>query len=130
MRYHTLGLGFLKFGYTDRALRRIVRRVGDDLPLHVLLSLADRRAARGVDYPETLRRTLRLGQALLDTYRREGEKILEPPPLVTGTDVMAVLGIDPGPAVGAVLRKVRHLQVDQIIQTRAEALAYLRKRRG
>ncbi len=128
IRYHTLGLGFLKFGYTDRALRRIIRRLGEDLPLHVLLSLADRRAAQGSHYEETLRRTLRLGQALLDTYRNEGARILEPPPLVTGEDVMAVLELDPGPAVGEMLRKVRNLQVDRIIRTRAEALAYLRKR--
>ncbi len=130
IRYHTLGLGFLKFGYTERALRRIIRRLADDLPLHVLLSLADRRAARGTEYDETLRRTLRLGQALLDTYRKEGELILEPPPLVTGADVMSVIGIDPGPAVGEVLRQVRNLQIDQIIRTRADALAYLRKRKG
>jgi poly(A) polymerase len=130
IRYHTLGLGFLKFGYTERALRRIIRRLEDDLPLHVLLSLADRRAARGTEYDETLRRTLRLGQALLDTYRKEGELILEPPPLVTGADVMAVIGIDPGPAVGEVLRQMRNLQIDQIIRTRADALAYLRKRKG
>ncbi len=130
VRYHTLGLGFLQFGYTDRALRRIIRRLGEDLPLHVLLSLADRRAARGPGYDETVRRTLRLGQALLDMYREEGERILEPPPLVTGADVMGVLGIDPGPAVGEILRKVRSLQIDRIIRTRAEALDYLRKQKG
>jgi len=126
VRYHVRGLGLVKDGFTEKALRRIIARVQEDLPLHVLLSLADRRSARGRNYKEMEKRTVALGQALLDLYAVEGREVLSPPVLVTGEDVMEVLGIPPGPAVGEMLSKIRNLQIDREIGTREEALEFLR----
>jgi tRNA nucleotidyltransferase/poly(A) polymerase len=50
---------------------------------------------------------------------------LDPPPLVTGDDLLAS-GVPPGQAVGAALARLRRLQLDGAIATRAEALAALR----
>jgi poly(A) polymerase len=47
---------------------------------------------------------------------------LDPPPLVTGADLLAV-GVAAGPAMGATLARLRALQLDGVIATRAEALA-------
>ncbi len=47
---------------------------------------------------------------------------LEPPPLVTGNDLLAV-GIPAGPALGDALARIRRLQLDGVISTREEALA-------
>jgi poly(A) polymerase len=47
---------------------------------------------------------------------------LDPPPLVTGDELLAA-GVPPGKAVGAALARVRALQLDGAIVTRAEALA-------
>lgn len=129
IRHHVSGLGLIQDGYTPRALRRVLRRLGYDLPLHVLLFMSDRRAARGGAYREKEKKTVGLGQALLDLYREEGEGILNLPCLVGGEDVMGVLGIPPGPAVGEVLEKVRSLQVDQEIRSREEALSFLHRLR-
>ncbi|NOY53319.1 MAG: HD domain-containing protein [Deltaproteobacteria bacterium] len=126
VRYHVRGLGLVKDGFTDRALRRIIARLEEDLPLHVLLSLADRRAARGRNFGKMEQRTVALGQALLDLYAAKGEEVCSPPVLVTGDDVMNLLGVSPGPAIGAILSKIRALQVDGEIGTREEALAFLR----
>ncbi len=126
VRYHVRGLGLVKDGFTDRALRRIIVRVEEDLPLHVLLSLADRRSARGRNFEEMERRTVLLGQALLDLYGSKGREVLSPPVLITGEDVMEVLGIPAGPAVGVALSKIRDRQIDGVIETRAEALEFLR----
>ena len=45
-------------------------------------------------------------------------------PLVTGDDVMAALGIDPGPRVGEVLEALREAQALGDIQTKDEALNF------
>ncbi len=127
VRYHVLGLGLIHADCTEKALRRIVRKLGEDLPLHVLLSLADRKSARGKEFREMEKRTAAIGQALLDTFSKDGEKILRPPNLVSGRDVMEILDIPPGPVVGDVLERVRGLQIDQVIRTREEALSYLEK---
>ena len=47
------------------------------------------------------------------------------PPLVRGEDVMAALGVAPGPAVGKALRRVREAQALGQVGTRDEALAWL-----
>jgi tRNA nucleotidyltransferase/poly(A) polymerase len=49
---------------------------------------------------------------------------LDPPPLVTGDDLLAS-GVPAGKAVGAALARLRRLQLDGAIATKAEALAAL-----
>ena len=47
---------------------------------------------------------------------------IDPPPLVTGSDLLAA-GVPEGKAIGAALARVRTLQLDGVIATRAEAMA-------
>jgi tRNA nucleotidyltransferase (CCA-adding enzyme) len=47
--------------------------------------------------------------------------------LVTGHDLLA-LGFAPGPALGALLREVEELQLEERLRTRAEALDHARQR--
>lgn len=47
---------------------------------------------------------------------------IDPPPLVTGADLLAA-GVAEGPALGAALARVRALQLDGAVATRDEALA-------
>jgi len=91
----------------------------------VLLSLSDRRAARGRNFHEMEEKTVTIGQALLDMYTEEGERLLRPANLVSGREIMEILGLAPGPAVGEVVEKVRMLQIDRVIQSREEALSFL-----
>jgi poly(A) polymerase len=50
---------------------------------------------------------------------------IDPPPLLTGTDLLAA-GVPAGPAVGEALARIRRLQLDGGIATKAEALAAVR----
>ena len=47
---------------------------------------------------------------------------IDPPPLVTGADLIAA-GVPPGPAMGAALAAIRQRQLDGLIASREEALA-------
>ena len=53
--------------------------------------------------------------------------VIQPAPLVTGHDLLA-LGFTPGPLVGAVLREVADLQLEELLQSPAAALAYAKQR--
>ena len=53
--------------------------------------------------------------------------VIKPAPLVTGHDLLA-LGFTPGPLVGAVLREVADLQLEEQLQSPAAALAYAKQR--
>jgi hypothetical protein len=104
-----------------------VRDAGEDLPVLVAHAYCDARASGG---PEARTRWRRLG-AVLDDLRATFEASRRAPlaRLVTGADVMDVLGIPPGAEVGAILEEVRSLQEDEILTDRRSALEHLERRR-
>lgn len=64
---------------------------------------------------------------LVALARREGEHLFDPPRLLTGEEVQALLGVPPGPEVGKALAAVRQAQVDGKVRTREEAERLLRR---
>ena len=110
---------------TRRARYRFHRDVGEDVPALVCLTIAD---AAGTDgrAPRLVYRggTRALLESLLAGEEPAAREAAEPP-LVRGEDVMATLGLRPGPAVGTALRRVREAQALGLVGTRDEALAWL-----
>jgi poly(A) polymerase len=112
---------------TPRAIYRFFRDTGPAGVDICLLTLADLLGTRG---PE-------LGQAewadrvdtvvaLLDAYYRTPEKIVHPPALVTGEDVLA-LGVPPSKRVGELLEAVREAQVEGLVTDQPGALELLKQ---
>ncbi len=115
-----MDIGFMvKEETTQRALRRLVLRLGDLLPDAVLLSTADRFATRGpLTTVEGLERYVGFCRVLLDEYLKEKET----PPLIRGRDLIRELGMREGPELGEILRKVREAQLEGHVASREEAL--------
>ena len=113
-------------GPTHRALRRLVHDLGYDTPLVCMLALADRAGSGGPDLPARLARLREVAAAALALMESEGEAVISPHPLLTGREVMETLGIEPGPRVGAALRWLTRLQIDERLKTREDALAVLK----
>ncbi|HUI08174.1 MAG TPA: CCA tRNA nucleotidyltransferase [Verrucomicrobiae bacterium] len=55
--------------------------------------------------------------------------VVKPTPLLTGHDLLA-LGLKPGPMVGQILREAEELQWEEQLKSRAEALAFAKRRAG
>jgi hypothetical protein len=64
---------------------------------------------------------------LLDRYYHAREKIVEPPILLNGNDLMSSLQIAPGKRVGELLDAVREAQATGEITTREGALEFVRR---
>lgn len=101
------------------ALKRLIHQMGEDLPLLVLHTLADKEASRGI-------LSLQIDEVVEDHCLRilqlfKEKDILHPHPLITGRDVMA-LGLQQGPRIGRILSFLREKQVEGEIRTREEAL--------
>jgi poly(A) polymerase len=62
---------------------------------------------------------------LLEVFFTDRERLI-PPRLLDGANLIRALGMQPGPAIGRVLRDVRRAQLDGQLATRAEALAWAR----
>jgi putative nucleotidyltransferase with HDIG domain len=104
---------------------RDTRSAGVDI---VLLSLADLLATYGPTYPpETLDRQLGISRTLFEAWWDQPEESISPPSLINGNDIINTFELKPGPLIGQLLDLVREEQADGEIQTRREALAYVRR---
>jgi poly(A) polymerase len=105
----------------ERSAQRFAHRLRPLLPDLLRLMLADREAARGRAATAAARRRYRerVGLVLAALER-------PPPiePLIDGRDVMAALGLESGPRVGAVLAAVAEARAVGDVRARDEALAY------
>jgi poly(A) polymerase len=107
LRFHGYGGG----EWTDSAVRRYVRDAGDELPrLHVLTrsdcTTRNRRKAEAlsVAYDHLEDRIARLS---------EEEQLAAIRPDLDGRQIMAILGIPPGPLVGQAYRHLLEVRLDQ-----------------
>jgi putative nucleotidyltransferase with HDIG domain len=109
---------------TRRAVYRYFRATGDIGVEVMLLSLADHLATWGPDLQERRwSRRLGVAETLLTHYFERHEETVAPPPLITGHDLMAELGLDTGPEIGRLLEALREAQAAGEVRTREDALA-------
>ncbi len=115
----------LSAGVKESILKRLIHQMGEDIPLLVLHSLADKEASRGklsVQVDEVVESyCLRI----LELFQQG--QVVHPPSLISGEDVMA-LGYSPGPKVGKILNFVRQKQINGEINTREDALKVLKEK--
>ena len=112
---------------TPRAVYRYFRDVGDVATDTLYLSLADHLAARGplLDMEAWKHHAARVAHVLeLGTGPRSPERT---PRLVTGHDLIATLGLEPGPGIGAILDGIEEARATGEVSTRAGALALARR---
>ena len=110
---------------TRRAVYRYFRATGCGGVDVVLLALADHLATHGPNLQEgRWARRLEVAETLLTHCFERYEETVDPPPLVTGRDLLAELGLSPGPEIGRLLETLREAQAAGEVQTRAEALAF------
>jgi len=109
---------------TRRAVYRYFRATSCGGVDVVLLSLADHLATWGPNLQERhWTRMLEMAETLLTHCFERYHETVDPPSLVTGRDLMAELGLTPGPKIGRLLEKLREAQAAGEVQTRDEALA-------
>lgn len=112
---------------TARAIYRFYRDCGEAARGVLLLALADHLATVGpaLSWQGWLAHVGLIHYVLMEPVRREA--LVSPPKLVSGHDLMAALGLSPGPLVGRLLERVREAQAEGRVATREEALALARR---
>jgi poly(A) polymerase len=110
-----------------RALLKICRRAGDELPGLFLLAMADSLAGRGPDKPEGMEKEVADLYCTLDVlYQETIRPILQGPKLLTGADLLDTLGLEPGPLFKTILTGVETARVEGIVNSRDDALQWVR----
>jgi len=120
LRFHGYGSG----EWTDSAVRRYVRDAGDQLERLHILTRADC-TTRNRRKAERLARTY---DALEERIERlsEEEELAAMRPALNGEQIMALLGLKPGPEVGAAYRFLLELRIDEGLLSEEEAGERLR----
>lgn len=121
---HLAGAGTV----TPRARYRFYRDLGPDTRDLLLLALVDAAAVRG-ESPLVVWPRAALIRDLLRGFEVQ-RAAAATPPLVRGEDVMSRFGLGPGPEVGRLLQRAREAQDLGLVDSRADALAYLDSTRG
>ncbi len=112
---------------SNRAVYRFFRDAGDAGIDACVLMLADQRARRAppIDAAEDARQRA-VNALLLDRYFRARATVIAPPPLIDGHTLIKELKIEPGKRVGELLEAIREAQAEGLVNTREEALAFVR----
>jgi poly(A) polymerase len=118
---------------TPRAKYRFFHDLGKEGIESVLLALSNAMASKAAEFhwplpadsPPDLLRIKEAGEELLRYYWGEFTQ-KRPKPLLNGREVMEALKIPRGKAVGGLLRKLREAEAAGRIQTREEALEFLK----
>lgn len=91
-----------------------------------LLALADQRATYPPHEGEQAEQTLlKIVNELLTAYFDRREQVVDPPPLLTGQDLIKVLDLEQGPLIGLLLRRLKEAQATGQVTDRAAALAFV-----
>jgi poly(A) polymerase len=123
MRPFLLLPAFREGELTPRALGRLVRAARPDLPGLFILAMADSLAGQGPQKPADAEAVL---ADLADAAHRFLKERIEPqerqPRLISGHDLIKVLGLEPGPRFREILTAVEEAQWEGTIHSRQEAL--------
>jgi poly(A) polymerase len=119
LRFHGYGGG----QWTDSAVRRYVRDAGDQLERLHVLTRADC-TTRNRKKAERLRRSYDDLEARIARLSEE-EELASIRPDLDGRQIMEILGIEPGPSVGAAYRFLLELRLDEGPQSYDDARAAL-----
>ncbi|HLB28147.1 MAG TPA: HD domain-containing protein [Dehalococcoidales bacterium] len=113
---------------TRRAIYRYFRDTGEAGIDILFLSLADHLATRGPGLiPDGWQEHLRLVEYVIGKHS-EQEKLVNPPKLLDGYDIINIFRIPVGPQVGELLEAVREARASGELTTREEALSYISDR--
>ncbi|NIS79147.1 MAG: HD domain-containing protein [Anaerolineales bacterium] len=104
---------------------RVTRNAGVEI---VLLALADFLGTFATPAPQDAWEShVELGKLLLKAVFTEKDSLLNPPTLLSGSELMQDLGLDPGPEVGKLLEAIREAQAAGEVVSREQALEFARK---
>jgi tRNA nucleotidyltransferase/poly(A) polymerase len=107
----------------DKALRRLINALGEEIRLLLLLGLAETGFKTTIEDDEQ-GRFLSLCQRIWDLYKRED--LIKPEPLLKGRDLLA-RGYAPGPRMGEILDEVEKRQIAGELRNKEEALQFVKE---
>jgi len=109
---------------SPREIYRYFRKTGEAGIEVIILIMADFLGTYVPPAPQNAWQTrVEVARTLLEAYFHAHDQYIDPSPLLNGDEIITLLGIQEGPAVGLLLEQLREAQAAGEVRTREEALA-------
>jgi poly(A) polymerase len=115
-----------KTGLTPKAYLRLIKAVGEEFPGLFILAMADSLAGRGAGKPPGLEEDMASLFCEVETIYRQTIGPALAKRLLTGKDLIAVFGLEPGPEFREILDGLESAQVEGEVQDREQALSWVK----
>lgn len=112
---------------TEKIYMRFIRKMDKDVIDIIILAMADRLSARGVEITnEIVEKNINNLKALLDYYLSIKDTLKPLPKLISGEEIMETLNIKPSKELGEIIKSIKEAQLSGEISTKKEALDLIR----
>lgn len=110
----------------DKIYMRFVRKMEDNSIDVIVLAMADRFSARGIEITEDIvQKNICNLQALLDFYLNVKENIKPLPKLLSGDEIMEMLNLKPSRELGEIIKQLKEAQLSGDIATKKQAMTFI-----
>jgi tRNA nucleotidyltransferase/poly(A) polymerase len=112
----------------EKAMLRYCRKLGNNIIDNIILAKADRLSARGEAVSDKMvKQNIENLDKLLNFYFSSLDKLAPLPKLLNGNDVMQILNIKQGPILGKILSALKEAQADGDVNSKDEAIEFVKK---
>ena len=113
---------------SEKAYLRFYRKMEDEVIDLIALAYADRLSALGPDITqEMIDKNLNGLDNLLKGYFEQKNKLAPLPKLLDGKEIMEILQIPASPVLGQIIHKLQEAQIASEVNTKDEAIAFIKK---
>lgn len=110
----------------DKIYMRFIRKMQDEVIDIIILAMADRLSARGIEITkEIIQKNITNLQNLLDYYLNIKDSLKPLPKLLSGDEIMNILNIQPSKELGDIIKALKEAQISGDITSKKEAINFL-----
>ena len=112
---------------TDKIYMRFIRKMGNEVVDIIVLAIADRLSARGVEITqEIIEKNIGNLQSLLDFYFSVKDNLKPLPKLLSGEEIMELLRMKPSKELGKIIKLLHEAQLSSDIVTKEDAITFVK----
>ncbi len=113
---------------TEKAKMKFYRKMDGYVIDNIILAMADRLSARGVQVTEEMvNKNINGLNDLLNVYLSQRDKIKPLEKLLDGVDIMEILNIPQGKELGRIIKELNEAQLSGEVNTKSQAVEFIKK---
>lgn len=111
----------------DKIYMRFIRKMENEAIDVIILAMADRLSARGVEITdEIIEKNINNLQLLLNFYLNVKDSLVPLPKLLNGEEIMELLNLNPSKELGQIINALRDAQFEGEVITREQAVKFVK----